>query len=239
MPAVGLVVGFIFEATGITAAVSAAVSGILGAGMIADIATGAIIGAGEGAVSSAIQGGDIAKGALMGAVGGGVGAGAKDLTGFALQGFQPDPNTIGSGFKGAVLGGIPRLAGGVAGGLAGGQSFDQALRGAVPSALGGALSGAARYGFGVDPRTSGDLGSVASSALQTLMAPQPKFNVSAPSQPSTTARPSASLGQSLSIAPSLGYTPGETVFGSQSKDDKAKPRVWNVASLRNVGEAEA
>jgi len=50
--------------------------------------------------------------------------------------------------------------------------------------------------------------------------------------------PSPTLGQSLSIAPSLGYTPSGSVFGSSDSEGK-KSNVWNVGSLRNVGAAEA
>ena len=47
--------------------------------------------------------------------------------------------------------------------------------------------------------------------------------------------PSPFLAASLSNAPSLGYTPGETVFGV-SDPTGTRSGKWNVASLRNIGE---
>ena len=47
--------------------------------------------------------------------------------------------------------------------------------------------------------------------------------------------PSPFLVASLSNAPSLGYTPGETVFGV-SDPTGTRSGKWNVASLRNIGE---
>ena len=57
---------------------------ILGATTIADIATGAIIGAGTSAAQAAIQGGDIGKAAVAGAVGGGVSPVVSGTLGQAL-----------------------------------------------------------------------------------------------------------------------------------------------------------
>ena len=49
---------------------------------------------------------------------------------------------------------------------------------------------------------------------------------------------SPSLAQSLSISPTIGYTPSGSVFGSSDAEGK-KSNVWNVGSLRNVGASEA
>ena len=61
-------------------------AGILAGGTLGAIETGAIIGAGEGAVNAAVSGGDIAKGALTGGVSGGVGTGVGAEVGKALGG---------------------------------------------------------------------------------------------------------------------------------------------------------
>jgi len=63
---------------------------------------------------------------------------------------------------------------------------------------------------------------------------QPGLSLQGPATPA----PSPTLGQSLSIAPTLGYTPTGTVFGS-SDDSGQKSNVWNVGSLRNIGSAES
>ena len=234
-------------------AISTAVGGALAsAGLIeagttiGSIVTGVIVGAGEGAISAAIQGGDISKGALGGLVGGGVGAGVSGALGNALipKGMQGPgllPEIGGSVPAGvAAQRGLSQLAGGVAGGLAAGQPFDRALRGAIPGALGGALSGVAQYGLGLQPTAAQLAGQAASQLAKYQLQPQPTYpTFKAPEPTVRGAAPSATLGQSLSVAPSLGYSPGLTVFGSGGEGDKPKRPVWNVASLRNVGESEA
>ena len=247
-------------------------AGILASGTLGAIETGAIIGAGEGAVNAAVTGGDIAKGALTGGVSGGVASGVSSEIGKALGGGAASP-TASPDYPGTALGaptvptvaGLPELgssavkaagqgAGSLAGALAGGAplntALQQGLRGAEIGGISGLVSGLAQYDMGVPKSDAATIGSAASQlasyALPSVSggsAPsytppvQPGLNLQGP-QSATVAGPSATLGQSLSIAPTLGYTPTGSVFGSSDAEGK-KSNVWNVGSLRNIGSAEA
>ena len=248
-------------------------AGILAEGTLGAIETGAIIGAGEGAVNAAVSGGDIAKGALTGGVGGGVAGGVSSEIGKALGGGAASP-TASPDYPGTALGaptvptvaGLPELgssavkaagqgAGSLAGALAGGAplntALQQGLRGAEIGGISGLVSGLAQYDMGVPKSDAATIGSaagqLASYALPSVSggsatptytpSVQPSLNLQGP-QSATVAGPSATLGQSLSIAPTLGYTPTGSVFGSSDAEGK-KSNVWNVGSLRNIGSAEA
>ena len=255
-------------------AISTAVTGTLASagitlasGTLGALETGAIIGAGEGAVNAAITGGDIAKGALTGGVGGGVGAGVgaeltKDLGAQAgsLSGDVYTPTTpasiagsptAASGLIEAAKGGSSALAGALAGGAPLSTALQQGLRAGEIGGIGGLVSGLAQYDMGVPKSDAATIGSAAGqlasyalpsvsggSATPSYTTPvQPSLNLQGP-QSATVAGPSATLGQSLSIAPTLGYTPTGSVFGSSDAEGK-KSNVWNVGSLRNIGAAEA
>lgn len=238
-------------------------AGILAEGTLGAIETGAIIGAGEGAVNAAITGGDIAKGALTGGVSGGVGAGVgaeltKDLGAQAgsLSGDVYTPATpasiagsptAASSLIGAASKGAGALTGALAGGAPLSTALQQGLRAGEIGGIGGLVSGLAQYDLGVPKSEAGTIGSaagqVAGYALPQVSggsAPsytppvQPGLSLQGPA----TQAPSPTLGQSLSIAPSLGYTPTGSVFGSSDAEGK-KSNVWNVGSLRNIGAAEA
>ena len=248
-------------------------AGILASGTLGAIETGAIIGAGEGAVNAAVSGGDIAKGALTGGVSGGVAGGVSSEIGKALGGGAASP-TASPDYPGTALGaptvptvaGLPELgssavkaagqgAGSFAGALAGGAplntALQQGLRGAEIGGISGLVSGLAQYDMGVPKSDAATIGSAAGqlasyalpsvsggSATPSYTTPvQPSLNLQGP-QSATVAGPSATLGQSLSIAPTLGYTPTGSVFGSSDTEGK-KSNVWNVGSLRNIGSAEA
>ena len=248
-------------------------AGILAGGTLGAIETGAIIGAGEGAVNAAVTGGDIAKGALTGGVSGGVAGGVSSEIGKALGGGAASP-TASPDYPGTALGaptvptvaGLPELgssavkaagqgAGSFAGALAGGAplntALQQGLRGAEIGGISGLVSGLAQYDMGVPKSDAATIGSAAGqlasyalpsvsggSATPSYTTPvQPSLNLQGP-QSATVAGPSATLGQSLSIAPTLGYTPTGSVFGSSDTEGK-KSNVWNVGSLRNIGSAEA
>jgi hypothetical protein len=249
-------------------------AGILAEGTLGAIETGAIIGAGEGAVNAAVSGGDIAKGALMGGVGGGVGAGVssevtKALGSTEYGGYSGIPTTTTSTVNplmpatvagspelgSAAVGAAGRGAAGFASALAGGAPLNTALqaglRGAEIGGLSGLASGLARYDFGTSPGEAQTIGSLAGQAAGYALPQVSGGSVSAPSyvtpsgtpsaQPSLSLQgpaPSPTLGQSLSIAPTLGYTPSGSVFGSSDAEGK-KSNVWNVGSLRNIGSAEA
>ena len=232
-------------------------AGILAEGTLGAIETGAIIGAGEGAVNAAVSGGDIAKGALTGGVGGGVGAGVGAQVSSALA--EPSANVygpvqpnvggsaaLGSGATGAASQGAGSFAGALAGGAPLSTALQAGLRGVELGGISGLASGTAKE-LGVSSRDAGTIGSAASQlasyALPSVSggsAPsytppvQPGLSLQGPA----TQAPSPTLGQSLSIAPSLGYTPTGSVFGSSDTEGK-KSNVWNVGSLRNIGAAEA
>lgn len=246
MPAAAIILPlaetFALSSFGITAGGIGAAMGLGASTITASVVGGAIIGAGEGALNAAISGGDIAKGALGGAVGGGVGSGVFTGLGSALGIGEPAPGTIGPTqpnlFQAATQRGLSGLAGGMSGSLAAGVPFDQAFRSGLISGAGGALSAGAQYGLGLDPKVSSAVGALGKTALGIATAPAPEYP-KFKEPPIRDRRPSASLGQSLSVAPSLGYSPGLTVFGSGGEGDKPKRQVWNVGSLRNVGESEA
>ena len=232
-------------------------AGILASGTLGAIETGAIIGAGEGAVNAAVSGGDIAKGALTGGVGGGVGAGVGAQVSSALA--EPSANVygpvqpnvggsaaLGSGATGAASQGAGSFAGALAGGAPLSTALQAGLRGVELGGISGLASGTAKE-LGVSSRDAGTIGSAASQlasyALPSVSggsAPsytppvQPGLSLQGPA----TQAPSPTLGQSLSIAPTLGYSPTGSVFGSSDAEGK-KSNVWNVGSLRNIGSAEA
>ena len=232
-------------------------AGILASGTLGAIETGAIIGAGEGAVNAAVSGGDIAKGALTGGVGGGVGAGVGAQVSSALA--EPSANVygpvqpnvggsaaLGSGATGAASQGAGSFSGALAGGAPLSTALQAGLRGVELGGISGLASGTAKE-LGVSSRDAGTIGSAASQlasyALPSVSggsAPsytppvQPGLSLQGPA----TQAPSPTLGQSLSIAPTLGYTPTGSVFGSSDAEGK-KSNVWNVGSLRNIGAAEA
>ena len=123
--------------------------------------------------------------------------------------------------------------------LVSGQPISTALRSAALGGLSGLITSGAEYlGAPQDvARTAGQFGSQTAGYLTAEKPTYPTFQ--APPSPGLSGQgpaPSPTLGQSLSIAPTLGYSPGLTVFGSGGEGDKPKQRVWNVASLRNIGE---
>ena len=238
-----------------TAALTAAgASAIAGNAIIASTVGGAIIGAGTGALNAAIQGGDIIKGATTGALTGGVGQGVGTAVSGEvgkLLGSQPLPAGMQGPQAPAMIAGSAPIGEAVRQGLAGaatgaaqaavtGKGSDAILRQALLGGVGGATAGGLQYGFGLDPKTAQSVGQLASTATGYATTPSPSYpTYQAPPSPGLSGQgpaPSATLGQSLSIAPTLGYSPGMTVFGSGGEGDRPKQRVWNVASLRNIGE---
>ena len=156
---------------------------------------------------------------------------------------------LGSGATGAASQGAGSFAGALAGGAPLSTALQAGLRGVELGGISGLASGTAKE-LGVSSRDAGTIGSAASQlasyALPSVSggsAPsytppvQPSLNLQGP-QSATVAGPSATLGQSLSIAPTLGYTPTGSVFGSSDAEGQ-KSNVWNVGSLRNIGSAEA
>ena len=225
---------------------------IVGGTTVGDVVTGSITKAATGAATAALTGGDVAKSTIAGAVSGGVAPVISGAMNVALGTGDPKNNVIGpqqpTGFQGGLTGGITPLISNTIGGIATGKTPEDAFKSSIPGAVGGALSGAARYGLGLDATTSDIIGKGGSMLTQyaTTQPPsapsytppvQPGLSLQGP-QSATVAGPSATLGQSLSIAPTLGYTPTGSVFGSSDTEGK-KSNVWNVGSLRNIGAAEA
>lgn len=245
MPAIGIVIAAVASATGLTAAIGAAVAEVVGAGLVADVATGAIIGAGSGAIGAAAQGGDIAQGALIGAVGGGIGAGVTSGVSGALSepgvgqygpqlatgstgldyGIAKGLGGLASGATTAALSGGDPLRAGLLGGLTGfatGYAKPTfGLSGTETALLGGALSYGLGQAFAPDEATRR-----AVSATPTAPTYSPKVSGQAAPQVST-----APIGGALLASPTLGYTPGSTFLGGSDKDKPAQ-NVWNQASLK-------
>jgi len=251
MPAVPLAIGFVATELGVTAAISGALIEAGASAIIADVVTGAIIGAGSGAIGAAVQGGDIAQGALIGGITGGVGAGVSGAVTQALGG-----DTLSAGLQGPVrgatladssalgAGAVKGITGAVTGGLGAALGGGDPLRGALLGGATGGISGAAGQALGLGSvgtsALGGALGFGLSAAFPTSKETQ-RSGISAqtPYQPTVSAPKtpgsSAALGNALSIAPGMGYSPSSTVFGS-GESDKPKSNVWNVESLKGGAE---
>lgn len=246
MPAIPLVIAAIASYTGITAAITVAITEITGSAIVGAIGSGAIIGAGSGAISSAVQGGDIAKGAFFGGITGGVGAGVSDILGSALS--SPSVGEYGPQLatgSPALDAGLQRgLTGAVTGGLGAGLTGGNILKSALLGGATGGFSGAAGTALGLGPTETSALGGAVGFGLNAAFPTSQKtqnagISAQTPYQPtvSDTKAPgsSAALGNALSIAPGMGYSPSSTVFGS-GESDKPKSNVWNVESLKGGAE---
>lgn len=237
---------------------------IAGTATVGNVATGAITRAGISAAEAALTGRDAARAAEFAALG----SAAGDIASGAVAGQLGAKLPTGGEFRetaalGPKLGGSAALGTGLAQGaralasttatqFAGGRPLDAALRQGLYSGATTGISSALAQEFGVGGKSVGDAaarqaiqygtdkavsGLTGYSPIASSYQPQ-SSSITQPKNQVASARPSPTLGQSLSIAPSLGYTPGETVFGSSdTKGDKSK--VWNVGSLRNVGSGEA
>ena len=257
MPAVALVATLALSEMGITAAAvgSAALgaAGITASTTVASVVGGSIIGAGTGALSAAVQGGKPLKGALTGAVSGGVGAGVTAGLGEALgaQGavgalgpqIPKGAEVFGSTALGAgITKGAGAFAGGLTGGLVSGAPFGQALKGGLISGLAGGLGAGIGEAANLGPTGTALLSSGLSYGLQQALTPSTLKGISTGSYQPTVSRAAdvapktgATTGSGLASAPSS-YSPGGSVFGT-SDSDKPPSNVWNVGSLRNIGEA--
>jgi hypothetical protein len=223
--------------------------------------TDAAIAAAQGgdAAKAAFQG---AVGSVAGQiVGGEVSSALSGPSGDVIGPQQP--NVFGSRELGSAgIGATSGFAGGTAGALAGGASLSSALQQGIRAGeiggIGGLVKGISQYDFGTTPSNASEIGKLASDVAGYALPPvsgntsQPISSVppssSTGTQVSGTGQtlaslptltgPSPTLAQSLSIAPTLGYTPTGAVFGS-SDDSGQKQNVWNVGSLRNIGSAES
>lgn len=250
MPAAGIVVAFGLSELGATAAISGALIEAGASAIVADVATGAIIGAGSGAISSAVQGGDIAKGMLIGAITGGVGAGVSgaltqtlggDTLSAGLQGPVRAPEFAGSQALGSGI--VKGVTGAVTGGLGSALGGGDPLRGALLGGASGFGSGYLSSELGLGKVGSSLLGGALSYGLGQAFAPDaPTRNAVAASPGATTYSPTVSgktapqastapLGGALLASPTLGYTPGSSFLGGTDSQKPAQ-NVWNVASLK-------
>jgi hypothetical protein len=230
--------------------------------IVAEAVGGAIIGAGEGALSAVASGKDPLKGAELGAISGGVGSAVGNIVGPALTA----QNALGSsGPGGALARGITKtvsgLAGNTAAGVAAGEPLSVAARGALPGALAGGLATGLVSGFGYDGGSPKGIGELATAGLQygltgplqrALGTPSQTVNYTTGSQGASQSQSPVSQAESplvqtapnlgsssagLSTSPGFAYAPTSPVFGSSDKENKAPSDVWNVSSLRELGSA--
>ena len=131
--AVGAAIGIELTAGAIGSAVAGAVVGeaVAEGSILATTVGGAIIGAGSGALVSAVTGGDVLEGAALGAISGGIGGAVTPLLSEAVTAVVGTGN-VANGITVALA----SEAGGTAAGLAQGQSLGEAALGALPGAIG-------------------------------------------------------------------------------------------------------
>jgi hypothetical protein len=262
MIAVSMVVGAAVSFVG-GPIIGSAVAEYLGAGTIAtSVATGAITGAASGAAGAAVTGGDPLKSALTGAVGGGIGGGITNAAGQALGADPALPSNVQGPVRAPTIGGSTALgtgaaagaggfAGGTAAGLAGGKNIGQALEsGAISGTASGVSRGLTELADIQDPGSKSAVSQAGSSLLGTALnvgLNQPKDSLPSVlgatmgssgmggSGRSPTSQGSSLAGSALTQGGSSGYNPDAPVTGS-GDSNKPKKNVWNVESLRNVGQ---
>jgi hypothetical protein len=249
-------VGWAATEVGVAAAIGGAIAGglgleataiIIGETTLGAVIGGTVIGSGLGALKAAATGGDILQGALISGITSGVGSIASGAIGSALvpEGMQGPgllPEIGGSTIAGVGL--QKGLTGALTGALGSGLTGGDPLRGALLGGLSGGISGAAGQAFGLGSGGTSALGSALGTGLNYAFPADQKaqtrgVSAQTPFQPTATAKTtpgsSAALGNALSIAPGMGYTPSSTVFGS-GESDKPKSNVWNVESLKGGAE---
>ena len=247
MPAIPFIVAAAVDAA-IGEAVAAVVGEtILGSTALASAAEGAIIGGVSGGISAGIQGGNIGKGMLTGAIGGGVGGGVTnyasgELNAMSDSGSMFDPSATNGGaptLDQSQIKGLSKGAGGMAGALATGKDFKT-------SAMGGLISGGTSYLFDPPAGASKDdqmvskaESGLASSALNQLLSPQQGSRADATTfSPSSGSQTAGSPGSSaLSQVLNVGDASGPVLGGSDK--DGTKKNVWNVDSLKYMGNQES
>jgi len=228
MPAVAIVADIIISDFVATEAAAVIGTEILGSTLAATVVEAAIGGAVGGAASAAIQGGDIWKGAEQGAISAGVSSGVSTEVGDLLKGTNLSPEV-----QKAISGGVGRTASAVATGAP--------LKTALEE---GAITGAVDYAIpskGKGDYTSALERSLLGSGLQSALGIGAPRNVRGGGSPFITGSASkqagstpgsAALGQALNVGDA-----GSPIFGSKG-DEKSKKNVWNVQSLRYMGQPE-
>jgi len=249
MPAVGLIVAAVASYSGVAATIAVSLEAMGASALVASVGSGVIVGAGTGAITSAIQGGDIAKGALIGGITQGVGAGVSNVIGGALSlpGVGEYGPQLATGSPALDAGIQQGLTGAVTGGLRAGLSGGDPLRGALLGGVTGGISGAAGQALGLGSMGTSALGGALGFGLSAAFPADQKaqtrgVSAQTPFQPTATGKTTsqalgtgAPMGSALSIAPGMGYSPSSTVFGS-GESDKPKSNVWNVESLKGGAE---
>jgi hypothetical protein len=235
-------------ASGFEALTGVAPSTDLGLGVtVQDVGTAAgkgLLGAGKGALQSAITGGD----PLKGAIGGGIGGLAGGLTSSVASGGARALNDVlGLGLGNAVISGIGSTFGGAAGGAAGaaatggdpGRAAALGAGGGAAGALGGYLGGEVGGTTGADIGRTG-ASTLANYYLGQALGTSPASAAAATGavgSPSTAPVSAPTTGTSaiasLFSAPSdPGYS--SPLMGTQSDSSKTGPTPWNQASLRTA-----
>ena len=245
MPAIPIIVDVVLTKT-FAAGMVSYLAPIFESTLVAEAATGAIIGAAGGAVGAAAQNQDIGKGALRGAEGGAVGGlvtgalggtsavPAGEYKGWQLpKGMQVDVTQAG---QKAFAGG----AGAAAGALATGATPEQALQSGLISAGSQYVAGKVIPGKGTSADIQrGLLAGETSSALQKALAPpqqQPAEPASGLSVAPITGQAqqaspgSAALAQALRVGDA-----GGPIFGATGDEKGKRPGKWNIESLKYMG----
>jgi len=238
MPAVAIVVDAVISDV-VGASIATAVADVTGSMIIGDIVSGAVIGAVGGAASAAVQGGNVWKGAEQGALSGGVSGGVSgalqgaELTGKSSSGGALDlkqiPGVSADAAK-ALASGIGQTAGAAATGTPFKTALEEgAIGGLVNYAIpGGGSLGSAERGLA----TLGLEKALNIGATQNLRGGGSPFITGSASKQAGSTPGSAALGQALNVGDA-----GSPIFGSKG-DEKSKKNVWNVQSLRYMGQPE-
>lgn len=199
---------------------------------VTDAAGKAVLGAGKGALTSAISGGDPLKGAL----GGGVGGFAGGLVSGTAGSYLPD--LIGKTGSNIVSSGLGGAAGGAASAAAtGGDAGQGALRGGV-TGLASSGTSALASGLGLGGETASALGNLGGQAAGlALRAPSgavtgatPVSALSGGMTPTASTTGTSALASLLSSPADPGYS--SPITGSTRYDEQGRPVGWNTASLR-------
>jgi len=202
--------------------------------LVAKLGSTSLVGAGRGALTSALTGSDPGLGALGGAVGGLVSAGSKELLGAAGLGKE--------GFEGGLKGTLSSALGGGASGAAraavgGGDVGAAALRGAATGG-GGALTSylLGEQGFNLGNTASQFGGSLSSSLIGQAMTPTPSVS-SGTSRNRATSAALGSLGGALGGGITGGGAPSGTDAASGAATTGAPSTISAsaLASLLSTG----
>jgi hypothetical protein len=186
-------------------------------------------------------------GGITQGVGAGISSGLTEALGGSV-GIQPGSAgyvapTLG-GSEALAAGAIKGVSGAVTSGLGAKLSGGDPLRGALLGGVTGGISGAAANALNLGPTATSALGGALRFGLSAAFPEDQKtqtkgVSAQTPYQPTVSAPKtpgsSAALGNALSIAPGMGYSPSSTVFGA-SESDKPKSNVWNVESLKGGAE---